>query len=268
MYSSYQRISAMFLRYLYVHKRSVSRALEFVFWPVMELLVWGFVSLYIQSYAKDQLSHILTYLLTGMIFWDLLYRSQQGVSLSFMEDIWTHNIINLLISPLRLWEWFVATFLYGFFKTLLITAILSFLAFVFYAFDLIDALGFYLIPMMANLLLFGWVLGIITSALLIRWGHAVEALIWGIPFLIQPLSAIFYPLSILPSWVQLISKCLPSTYVFEGMRLTVQTGEFQQSYFFSSLFLNLIYFVLAGLFYRWLFQKARYQGRLARLGMD
>lgn len=266
--ASLSRISAMILRYLYLHKRSLPRTFEIIFWPVMELFVWGFVSVYIQRVSHDSLSKIAMSLINALIFWDILYRSQQGVSLSFIEDIWTQNIVNLLVSPLRLWEWVAAAAIYGALKTCLITLLLATIALFLYHFNLVSHLQLYLIPLIFNLLLFGWALGIITSALVIRWGHAAEALIWGVPFLVQPLSAIFYPLSVLPPWLQVISKTLPSTYVFEGMRSVIQTGLMPMAYFIKSLALNIIYFGVAILFFRWMYCKARISGRLGRLGMD
>lgn len=241
---------------------------EIFFWPVMELLVWGFVSMYILSLSGGTLARILVALINGMIFWDILYRSQQGVSISIIEDIWTQNIINMLTSPLRIWEWLLATFIYGFAKTTLITVILSTIALTLYRFDLINAMGFYLIPLAANLLFFGWSLGIFASALILRWGHAAEALIWGIPFLIQPASAIFYPLSTLPPWMRFFSMGLPSTYVFEGMREVIATGRMPREHLAAALTLNLVYFVLMSLFFSGMFRSARTTGRLGRLGMD
>ena len=117
------RIGALILRYVYLHKRSLPRTLEIVFWPVMELLVWGFVSVYIQSLAGDALSRVIVFLINSMIFWDILYRSQQGVSISVIEEIWTQNIVNILVSPLKIWEWLAATFLYGLMKISLISAV-------------------------------------------------------------------------------------------------------------------------------------------------
>ncbi len=265
---TFSRISAIFLRYLYLHKRSLPRTFEIVFWPVMELFLWGFVSVYIQSVSPNTFFKIAQSLINAMIFWDILYRSQQGISVSFVEDIWTQNIVNILVSPLKIWEWIFATFLYGMTKTMLITVILSFIAAFLYHFNVIQNLHFYLIPFVFNLLLFGWALGIFTSSLIIRWGHAAEALIWGIPFLVQPVSAIFYPLSILPKWVQFISRMLPSSYVFEGMRAVIQTGQMPRTYFAIGFALNLVYLVLAGLFFDLMYKKARKTGRLGRLGMD
>ena len=258
----------MLLRYFYLHKRSLPRTLEIVFWPVMELLVWGFVSVYIQSLSQDAVARIIVFLINAMIFWDILYRSQQAVSIAIVEDIWTQNIVNILVSPLKIWEWLVATFIYGFAKIGVITLILGLIALGLYHFNLIGNLGFYLLPLVANLLLFGWALGVFTSGLVIRFGHSAEALVWGIPYLIQPISAIYYPLEVLPKWLQGVSLLLPSTYVFEGMRAVTRTGTMPVGYTAAALGLNLVYFVLAGLFFAAMYRKARDLGRLGRLGMD
>jgi len=258
----------MLLRYLYLHKRSLPRTLEIVFWPVMELLVWGFVSVYIRSLSPSTLGSIIFVLLNAMIFWDILYRSQQAVSIAIVEDIWTQNIVNILISPLKIWEWLFSTFVYGFLKISVITIILAAIALGLYHFNLIDNLGFYLIPLVFNLLLFGWAVGVFTSALIIRWGHSAEALVWGVPYLLQPISAIYYPLSVLPDWLQVISRCLPSTYVFEGMRRVTETHTLPSEYFWIPLGLNAVYFVLGGLFFNLMYKGAQKSGRLGRLGMD
>jgi ABC-2 type transport system permease protein len=153
-------------------------------------------------------------------------------------------------------------------KTLAITIILAALALWFYHFNLIDSLHLYLIPLVINLFIFGWSLGIFTSSLVIRWGHAAEALIWGVPFLVQPLSAIFYPLSVLPPWLQVISKTLPSTHVFEGMRSILVEGRIEPHDLVMAFGLNAVYFLLAGLFFQWMYSQARRSGRLGRLGTD
>ncbi|OGQ07322.1 MAG: hypothetical protein A3G32_04950 [Deltaproteobacteria bacterium RIFCSPLOWO2_12_FULL_40_28] len=267
MIHSIQRIKVMFLRYFYLHRRSVSRTLELFFWPVMELLVWGFMSIYIQTIAGPVYKGF-GYIINGMIFWDVLYRSQQGVTLSIVEDIWSQNIVNLLISPLKLWEWMVATFLYGVLKTMAITTILAILALLLYHFNLVGSMGLKLVPFMGSLLLFGWGLGVLTSGLLIRWGNAVQALIWGIPFLIQPFSAIYYPLSILPEWAQFFSRLIPSTFIFEGVRSVLDSGQINWGGFWISIIFNMIFFIFASMFFYWMYFLSRISGRLGRLGMD
>src|SRR3990167_7245448 len=140
------RIGAMFLRYLYLHKRSLPRTFEIILWPVMELLVWGYVSMYLRSLSQNSLLNVTSSLINAMIFWDILYRSQQGVSISFVEDIWTQNILNLLISPLKIWEWIAAAILYGIVKILIIVTILSLIVASLFHLNWISNLSFFLLP--------------------------------------------------------------------------------------------------------------------------
>ncbi len=268
MNESFRRIYALIVRYIYLHQRSLARTLEIVFWPVMELVVWGFVTLYIESVSLNTTSKTALFLVHSMIFWDILYKSQQGVSLCFVEEIWTQNITNLLASPLKIWEWLTATYLYGLMKTSLAAILLALIAWLAYHYNIISSLGLYVAPLAFNLVLFGWSLGIFTSALLIRLGHASEALIWGIPFLIQPISAIFYPLEVMPSWLQKIALCLPSTYIFEGIRFVIKNQYLDWSFFLIPLSLNIFYFLLSILFFKRLFKTSQAMGRLVKLGLD
>lgn len=267
MRASLRRIGAMLLRYLYLHKRSLPRTLEIVFWPVMELLVWGFMTVYIRRVAGPA-GELFQYLINAIIFWDLLYRSQQAVSLGIVEDIWTQNISNILVSPLRVPEWLLSTFLHGLVKVAVITLVLTAIALSMYHVDWIGPLGMYSVPLIANLLLFGFALGVFTAGLIVRFGHSAEALVWGIPYLIQPLSAIYYPVSTLPEWLRPAALALPSTHVMEGMREVSRTGAMAGSELAMALGLNLIYFVLGSLFFAAMFGQAKDTGRLARLGMD
>ena len=181
-----------------------------------------------------------------------------------MEELWTRNVLNILISPLRTWEWVVSTYIYGFLKTVFISAFLMVLAWWLYALD-ISMLGIYLVPFFVNLLIMGWAMGLFTSGLLMRWGHSAEALVWGVPFLIQPFSAIFYPLSVYPWWLKPFCLILPSTYVMEGMRTVVMQGVFLKSYFFAALGLNLLYLAAFSFFYGAMLERGRRTGGLVRL---
>jgi len=262
------RIWAMFQRYLVLHRRSLIRAFDIFFWPVMDLLIWGFVTLYIQEdIAAGSAAHLVVFLIGAMISWDIHYRGQQAVTISLMEEIWTRNIVNILIAPIRLWEWIAASFLYGALKVGIVTALLALLAQWLYAFELLRV-GWAFFPLAANLLLFGWAIGIFTAGLLLRFGYAAEALIWGIPFLLQPFSCVFYPLGTLPAWAQAIARCLPSTYVFEALRAVLQGGLITWTVWPLILGLNALYVALGIGCFVWLFRRARADGRLGHLGQD
>ncbi len=258
------RIRALVLRYTFLYTRSVPRVAEMFFWPVMDLLVWGFITVYLQK-LEHQVPAAVTFLLGSMIFWDILYRAQQAVTISFLEDIWARNLLNLFVSPIRVSEFIMATYIVGFVKILVTVGILAGLALWFYHWNLFQ-MGLALIPLFASLLLMGWAVGMITTALIMRWGQSAEALAWGIPFLIQPVCAVFYPLSVLPKWIQPISRAIPATYAFEGMRQVLR-GEGLSPHDMAWAFgLNVVYLVGAGLFFNFMFEVARNKGLLAKLG--
>lgn len=267
MGKSWLKIWAIFVRYFMLHWRSLPRCFEIFFWPVMDLLVWGFVTLYIQREAPGNLGRMVVFFLGSLILWDILYRAQQAVTLPLIEEIWTRNIINLLVSPLKLWEWLAGTFLYGIFKIAIIGTVLAVLASLLYGFS-IWALGPQLIGFVTLLICFGWGLGLVTCGLLVRWGHAAESLIWAVPFLVQPFSAVFYPISILPHWMQSVAKFLPSTEIFEGMRQVVKGETVSGSILLHVALLDVIWFSIGLSFFCWMFGAARSSGKLVRLGLD
>ncbi len=258
-----RRIRAMVSRYVVLHFRSPARVMDLFFWPLMELLVWGFFTVYLQKQLGGKPS-LVSSLLFAMVFWDILYRAQQSVSLAFMEELWTRNILNLLISPLRTWEWVVAAYIYGLIKTVIVAAFLMTAAVVLYALDP-GSLGLLFVPFFVNLLLMGWALGLFTAGLLLRLGHAAEAIIWGVPFLIQPFSAVFYPLSVYPAWLKPFCLSLPSTLVMEGMRRATLENAMPRAPLAGALAMNLAYSALASAFYGYMLEQGRATGRVIRL---
>jgi ABC-2 type transport system permease protein len=218
-----QRVGVMVLRYVFVYRRSPVRLLEVVFWPTMGLLVWGFLTTFIQRAGEGDLPRLITFLIGAMICWDILFRAQQGVALSFLEDVWARNLLNIFCAPVRLREYVLATILFGLMRVSVTLKILSFLAWVFYHFNFFS-LGLALIPFIANLLVLGLTIGIITIAIVLRYGHGAEPFAWALPFLLQPFSAVFYPVNVLPEPMQKVAWAIPCTYVFEGMRAVIGSG--------------------------------------------
>jgi ABC-2 type transport system permease protein len=260
----WNRIGALLLRYLYLYRRSLARSMEIFFWPVMDLLVWGFVTVYFQKVAAPR---AVVYLLGAVIFWDVFYRSQQAITLSLSEEIWVRNLLNVFIAPVRTIEIVIATCLLGVVRATISAAVLGVLAWAFYAFD-VTLLGPALLPYLVSILLFGWAVGMCTMALILRFGHAAEALIWGTPFLLQPISAAFYPVAVLPPFLQKVALALPTTHVFEGMRATLATGRPAFAPLLPAFALNAVYLAAAGAFFGWMVGRVREKGYLARLAME
>jgi len=258
------RVYALVLRHLYLYRRSVTRIGDIFFWPVMNLLVWGFVTDYLQRMV---LPKAVVFLIGGMIFWDLLYRSQQAITLSLSEEIWVRNIMNVFIAPVSILEIMVATCIVGVLKALAVMVVLGVLAYGLYAFNVL-AMGWALVPFFSILLLFGWAVGMFTMGLALRFGHAAEALIWGIPFLIQPFSAVFYPVEVLPRWLQTVAYFMPSTYVFEGMRAVLQAGRLDLGTLAMAVWMNGLYLAGGAAFFGWMLHRVREKGLLSRLYLE
>lgn len=265
MLINWQCVGALVLRYTYLHRRSVPRMFELFFWPVMDLLVWGYLTRYLTQVGEQlPAQKVFTWLIGAMIFWDILYRSQQGITLSFIEDVWTRNLLNVFVAPVRLREFLMATFAVGTIKIAFIVTFLGSLSYALYAFDLFE-MGFYLLPFFVNLLLMGWAVGMVTTSLILRWGQAAEALAWGVPFLIQPLAAVFYPVHVLPVWIQPVSWCIPATHVFEGMRSVMAGDGWSPDHLAWAFGLNAVYLALSALFFRFMYSRAREKGLLVKL---
>ncbi|MGA7615045.1 MAG: ABC transporter permease [Thermoanaerobaculia bacterium] len=260
---SVRRISALLLRYLYLYRRSLARMGEIFFWPVMDLVVWGFVIAYLERMV---LPKTVLFFLGGVIFWDILYRAQQAITLTITDEIWVRNIINIFIAPLRTGELLAATALMGVIRAITSAVVLGSLAWALYHFNLLHV-GLLLVPFVGSLLLFGWAVGMFTTALILRFGHAAEALVWGVPFLLQPISAVFYPVDVFPAWLRPVALALPSTHIFEGMRSALQ-GHFAITALLTAVALNLVYLVLGALFFGWMLNVVRRRGLLSRLAME
>ncbi len=259
----FHRINALLIRHLYLYQRSLPRIMDLFYWPVMELLLWGFLSVYIAKFNAGGFNAV-TVLLGAIIFWDLFSQSQKAVSISFLEEVWERNFLNIFVTPLRISEFLASTFLLGVLRIIAVSLIMGALAFLFYRFNFF-AFGFALIPFMANLLLFGFSLGIFTNAVILRYGSSAQILAFGLIMLVQPFSAVFYPVSALPAFLQPLAHLFPSTYVFEGMRSLIATGSFSTELLWGALISNAIFLVLTLWYFYRMFAYVKREGRLLKL---
>lgn len=257
------RIDAILIRHLYLYRRSFPRLMDIFYWPVMDLLVWGFLSAYLDKAGLGGFNAV-TVLLGAMIFWDLLSHAQKAVSVAFLEDIWERNLLNIFVTPLRVSEFLSATAILALIRIFIIALIMGLLGFLFYGLN-IFRFGFYLIPFLINLLIFGSVLGIFVMGVIIRYGTQAQILAFGFIFLIQPFAAVFYPVSALPAFLQPISYLIPASYVFEGMRAVIADGTLSFSRLGIAFAVNSVYLCLAILFFYLMFARAKRRGALLKL---
>ena len=258
-----RRIKALIIRHLYLYQRSLPRLMDVFFWPTMDLLVWGFLSIYLEKLNLGSVN-IVSVLLGAVIFWGMLQQSQGSVSTTFLEDVWEKNFLNLFVTPLSISEFLFATVCLVAVRVVFGLIVISLLALVFYQFNIL-ILGFAVIPFLLNLIIFGCTLGFLITVVIFRYGTSAQVLAFGFIFLIQPFSAVFYPVSALPKAVQFVSFFMPSTYVFEGMRQFLNNGTFNGQYALYAFLLNIFYLALVlALFYA-VFSWVKKKGLLLKL---
>ncbi len=256
------RIFALLLRQLFLYRRSMIRSLEIVYWPVMDLLVWGFLSVYVARLGGGGAAAI-AFLVGGMILWDIFFRVQQAISVSFLEDVWTRNLMNVFVTPISTAEFICATMLLGVMKIIVIGLLLASLALSLYAFNIFQ-FGLPLLPFVLNLILSAWGMGIITTALILRFGQGAEALAWAVAFLFQPFSAVFYPVSVLPAAIQPVAWALPTTQAFEGMRTVLSGHAIPWDRVAWAVGENAVLMGIAASIFAWVMHVARELGLLMR----
>jgi len=261
---SFRRVGAVMLRHLYVLRSSWPRIVEMAFWPTMQMIIWGLVSTFFYS-QSSWVAQAFGVLIGGVLLWDVLFRGQLGFSLSFLEEMWAHNLANLYVSPLRPAEHVLALMAMSVIRTLIGVVPAACLAILLYKFS-IFALGLPLIAFYLNLVLMAWAVGMVSTALLMRFGLGAENLVWFLIFLVAPVSAIYYPVTVLPVWLQPVAWALPSTHVFEGMRETLFHGNFNTTLFWGAVGLNIVYLALGLAIYVAAFHSAKRRGLLFQVG--
>ncbi len=261
---SLYRIYAIVLRYLYLLFGSWPRLLEQAYWPTVQMIIWGFITLFLAEHSTwvAQAGGIF---LSAVLLWDVLFRSQLGVSVPFMEEMFARNLTQLFTTPLRVSEFLIALMSISLLRTLLGVGCAALLAIPLYQVSVFE-LGWPLLAFFSNLLVFGWSIGLMMCALLLRFGLGVESLAWASIFALAPISGIYYPLSTLPQWLLLPALMLPSSHVFEGMRLVLLQGVFDPVRLGNAIVLNMIFVLLGIVAFLAAFRVARAQGLLLRIG--
>ncbi|MDH5527118.1 MAG: ABC transporter permease [Nitrospirota bacterium] len=259
-----QRIYGLTLRYIYLYRGSLPRMLEQLYWPVMDLLVWGFVTIYLRQF-EGQLPNFLAYFLGGLVLWDILFRSQVGVSVAYLEEVWSRNLLNLFVSPLRPIELIAAAMTFSVARVAFTASVSVSIAWLAYDFNTF-IMGTWLAAFVGALIVMGWGMGIVISALIMRFGQGAESLAWGLIFLIQPVAAVFYPVSVLPEPLQLVAWMIPASHVFEGMRQVLNGGPSPTEHLAWAFGLGAVYFAAGLTFFYAILREAKRAGRLLRVG--
>ncbi|HVH81102.1 MAG TPA: ABC transporter permease [Stellaceae bacterium] len=258
------RVWAMLLRYLYILKSSWPRTLELLYWPTLQVMIWGFMSQFFYQ-NSTYIARAFGVLLGAVMLWDLMFRSQLGLSISFLEEMWSRNLSNLFVTPLRASEWVISLLAMSAIRTFIGIIPAALVAIPLYHYSIFD-MGLPLVAFVAVLMGMGWAMGLAVAGLILRHGMGAESLAWTVFFALSPISCVYYPASILPHWLRPIAWSFPQTYIFEGMRAVMFDHAFRLDYFFAAVALDLAYLAFGiGIFFL-SFRNARHRGALIQMG--
>ena len=261
---SLRRVFALVLRHTYLLRSSGPRILELVYWPTVQMVLWGFITVFLVNHSSwiAQASGVL---LSGVMLWDVLFRGQLGVSLVFMEEMWSRNLGHLFVSPLRPFELACALLTMSLIRTLIGVGGAALIAIPLFDFS-IFSLGLPLLAFFINLIVMGWSIGLLVSGIVLRYGLGAESMAWIAIFAVQPISGVYYPIDTLPVWLQYIAALLPSSHVFEGMRAVLFDHSFRVDLLLHAVMLNVIYLTAGFLAFLAFFKNARVRGQLLHVG--
>lgn len=254
------RVKGLVLRHLIYWRRSLNRLTDTFWWPVVSLLVWGLFTVF----ASEKFPAVALWLIGALIFWVVIQRCQNEISVPFMDEVWSENLLNLFATPLTFGEFLLGLMIVSIIKLAFSLATIIIAALILYHYNLFS-IGLYVVPFIGTLIIFGWTIGIFINSAILRFGRDSEALAWTAIIAVQPFSCVFYPLSILPPLAQAVAVLLPSTYIFEGFRSLLYTGYLPNFYLFMAIFLSLIYFVVSFFVFRQTLIHSKEAGLLARL---
>jgi ABC-2 type transport system permease protein len=211
------RMRAIARRHAFVLARSPHRLFDVTLWPLVDVLLFGSLGAYVGTTDATASQRAAAYLTAGVILWHVVYQSQIALSTGLLEETWTRNLLNLMVTPLTELEYVGGVALFGMVKLVIGIGVMTLAAFAFFSFH-VWSLGLGLIPIAAVLLVVGWAISLFVMGIVLRFGTGAEALAWGIMFVVMPLSGVFYPVSALPAFLRPVAWALPTTHAFVALR--------------------------------------------------
>ena len=262
----WRHVGAIVLRQAYLLRGSPSRVLPMFAWIAIDIVLWGFITRYLNAVATPGFDFVPA-MLGAVLLWDFLSRVMQGVTMAFFEDVWSRNFLGIFASPISRTDYVVGLVLTGVITSLVGLLVMIVLAG--FAFGLsFFSYGLVIVPALIVLFLSGIALGVAGSALVLRLGPSAEWLIWPIPAVLSPFASVFYPVSTLPGWMQPLSLALPPSYVFEALRTVVRGGTPNAMAITFATVLALFYVALAALLFVHVYRVCLRTGLIARYSAE
>jgi ABC-2 type transport system permease protein len=258
------RVRGILRRHGYLVMKSWTRIASMMYYPTVTMVVWGFLTLYLAP-TNNFLRDAPGFFIGAVLLWDLLFRGQLGVSLTFIEEFYARNLGNLFVSPLTLPEYIAGQLVMSVVRALIGVGGACIFAWLIFDYS-IFSIGPSLVAFFMTLLVFSWAIGLAMSGMILRLGLSAEELAWAAIFILAPVSGVYYPIHVLPPWLQAVAWAIPSAHVFEGMRAVLLDGVFRWNHFWIAAALDLAYLALGAGLFAWAMRHARDRGTLLQMG--
>lgn len=255
------RINALLLKYYYITINRIDRLFDIVYWPIIDLFIWGFTAFYIQELSDVNVTSML---LGGVILWVFVWRASQDIAVFILEDFWSRNLYHLFTSPVKLSEHLTSIIIIGFLRALATFVLMWIVGMIFYSFNILTISPLFIASAVLLLTLFGWGIGLLVAAFIFRYGQRIQVLAWSVTFLISPFACVFYPISALPSWAAKIAVLIPPAHVFEALRAVIYGKPLDYSSLLYAFITSAVFFIAMAFFLEKSFRKARKTGLLAK----
>jgi ABC-2 type transport system permease protein len=265
MTGSIRRVWGLVYRHLTLFRRSWPRLLDLAYWPVLQMLIWGFTSQFFAARLGNHGAVTVGMLLGGVLLWETALRSHLGFAVTFMEEIWSRNLGHIFVSPLRPWELVAALLTMSGIRMSLGVVPAALVAGFLYHYNVLTV-GPVLVLFAANLIVMGWWIALGCISLILSQGGGAESLVWSMLFGLSPLAAVYYPVAVMPWWLQKVALALPAAHVFEGLRAAVGQGIVRWDHLAWAAGLNLVWMAASIALFTQQFQAARRNGALMNIG--
>jgi ABC-2 type transport system permease protein len=261
---NWNKIFALSLRHIYLIKGSFPRILDLIYWPTIQIFLWGFISKFF-TLSSSFYENTVGIILSAAILYDFLFRSSISYNMMFLEEIWSRNFTNLFIAPIKISEIITALTFTAIFRTLIGLIPASLIAIPLFGVSIFK-IGLPLIFLLTTLYIFGVTLGLLVTAGLVRFGPSFENIAWASLFFLAPLGCIYYPIEILPYWLQIIAGLLPLVHIFEEMRNILIYDIVDVYQILKATLISFIYFILGIIVFYWSYDGAKKRGTLINMG--
>ena len=255
------RILAILLQELYITRRSYEVLADIFVFPVMSMVVFGFLSLYLTGSSNPLIAHSI---LLGIVLWQTIAIVQYSIPVGALWNIWWRNLSNMFITPLTTAEYIIALTISGILKSIIVFSLGALMSFYIFHYNIFEIGIGNLLLFLLNLSMFGFAFGVLILGTIFKFGSRVQAFAWGLLPMLQPLAAVFYPVTILPEPIRFFSYLLPPTHIFEAMRVTLTHGGIQWNSIGIAFFENIIFIILGILFFNGMFKASKTNGQFAR----